>query len=94
MADETHPIVYSALGTHASEPIPGVTKLYCPTSDICFYDFAEESESEWRTWEHLRPVKNEPWYGFGGAWGTDWPTNDLSGPLGPSRYKEPTPDGW
>ena len=82
------------MGTHASYPSPRVEELACPLPDICFYDFAEESESEWRTWKHLRPVKEEPWYGFGGAWGTNWPRGDLSGPLGPSAYKEPAPEGW
>ncbi len=90
----THPIVYSAWGSHASNPETGVFELDCPFSDACFYDFVESSETGWRTWEHLRSAREEPWYGFGGAWGTNWPTKKLSGALGPSSYKGPAPESW
>jgi hypothetical protein len=93
-ADGTHPFVYAALGTHASYPSAGVTELACPLADVCVYDVAEGSESEWQTLEHLRAVSDEPWFGFGGAWGTNWPRSELSGPLGPSRHKQSAPNGW
>lgn len=92
--EETHPVVYSAWGSHASNPETGVFELDCPFSDACFYDFVESSGTGWQTWEHVRPAREEPWYGFGGAWGTNWPTKKLSGALGPSTYKEPAPEGW
>jgi hypothetical protein len=58
----------------------------------------------WRTWESLVEATNEPWYGFGGAWGDVRGGAAPSGPLGPSRYKlggeetlpdltEPEPEG-
>jgi bifunctional ADP-heptose synthase (sugar kinase/adenylyltransferase) len=50
----------------------------------------------WDTW--LRPVRSvieEPWWGFGGAWGAGGGLKGQIGPLGPSPWKQssdPDPD--
>lgn len=41
---------------------------------------------KWRTWETLRDARRQPWYGFGGAWGSIWRSDATTGPLGPSRH--------
>lgn len=76
----THPIVFSALGGHASYPTNGRLgsgkhvfectngwKLYdLPHSAL--YDTTGKGKV-WRTWENVDEVRAEPWYGFGGSWG-------------------------
>jgi hypothetical protein len=37
----------------------------------------------WRTWEQIVIARNQPWYGYGGAWGAAGPTSSTTGPLGP-----------
>lgn len=84
---DNHPIVYSARGSHASYPHAGNHFLQGP-----IYDRANAGP-EWHTWNDLRDVKTQPWYGFGGAWGQvgedhdPVPGKDFTGPLGPSPYK-------
>jgi hypothetical protein len=88
----THPIVFSARGSHASFPRAGsyasqlrglggniITvhddAIACPRCPV------------WRTWQLLANAQDQPWYGFGGAWGAVGKIRGTSGPLGPSRYK-------
>jgi hypothetical protein len=70
--------IYCALGSHASFPRPPRRSL----------DVANgQSSRRWETWRRLRPVIDEPWYGFGGAWGRVGLSSEGSGPLGPSPWK-------
>ena len=74
--DGTHPKVYSAIGSHASLPSP----------DYGYIDVGDDDGPQWRTWEgdeSLLAVADEPWYGFGGAWGSVGEVRDATGPLGP-----------
>lgn len=92
--DGTHPIVFSAKGSHGSYP---AADLY-PTEVPGLMDVAARGPM-WTTWDDLADVKAQPWYGFGGAWGevsglVIVPTpfgslsgGDYTGPLGPSSYK-------
>jgi hypothetical protein len=41
----------------------------------------------WRTWQLLTDAQQEPWYGYGGAWGAVGTRPGTIGPLGPSAYK-------
>jgi hypothetical protein len=86
----THPIGYSALGTHATYPTIGSH----PTEVTGFYDHTSQGEA-WAT--YIRPiydVKTMPWYGYGGAWGEVGNFSDTTGPRGPSAFKSPTPASW
>ncbi|MGA8112183.1 MAG: hypothetical protein WCA46_00820 [Actinocatenispora sp.] len=77
------PVAYSASGTHASYPTAGTHGL-------------DETAAgpQWQTSANLLPVRSQPWYGFGGAWGEVGETVLTTGPLGPSPFKSPTPSDW
>ena len=86
--DGTHPVAFSAIGSHASLPTPGFGHI----------DVGDPAGSRWRTWEDLAPVDRQPWYGFGGAWGRLGRVRDSTGPLGPGAHwkhaaPRPTPPG-
>ncbi len=81
----THPVVYSALNSHASYP---------NTASPPFWENPVSKGSLWRTWDKSPVnVKNESWYGYGGAWGRVGTTSNTTGPLGPSEYKDPLGSG-
>lgn len=88
-----HPIVFSALGSHASYPDSGNYRIEVDNVPDQV-DRTRRSDKKWRTWYRTRSVHSakEGWYGYGGGWGSvDGPGPvghaDFSGPLGPSRYK-------
>ena len=97
----THPIVYSAKGSHASYPKEGTY----PTLVSGVQDSAKKGKI-WRTWAHLRYVRHMPWFGYGGSWGhvgklligrsLPGPLGEAArmttGPTGPSLKKPPP--GW
>ena len=98
----THPIVYSANGSHASYPKAGTF----PTKVEQIKDSTKKGKM-WRTWAHLLNVRKMPWYGFGGSWGhigklligrflpgkAGHEAGMTSGPIGPG-HKLPVPKGW
>jgi hypothetical protein len=77
-ADGRRVKIYSASGSHASLLGPSLTKAG---------DRGDANGVEWRTWASCDPVRDQPWWGFGGAWGKVGRLSDLTGPLGPSRWK-------
>ncbi len=80
--DDTHPVVYCAIGSHAS----------LPSADFGFIDVGDPDGPRWRTFDDLTHVIAEPWYGFGGAWGRLGKVRDSTGPLGPgAHWKHPAP---
>jgi hypothetical protein len=80
--DGKHPVVYCAIGSHASLPSPGYG----------FIDVGDANGPRWRTWKDLAPVEEQPWYGFGGAWGRLGRVRESTGPLGPAaHWKLPAP---
>lgn len=83
-----HPIVFSAEGSHASYTQTGShwTGLW--------WDYTDKSGKKWQTWKSLLMVRDQPWYGYGGAWGEVGETSTTTGPLGPSPFKGPTPGNW
>jgi hypothetical protein len=80
-----HPVVFSAQGSHASYPREDV-----------YPDNFDRTRAGliWATWDEIADVRKQSWYGFGGAWGRVGRVKDLTGPLGPSRYKRPAPCEW
>jgi hypothetical protein len=90
----THPVAYSSLGGHALYAEPGSHRYaYAVEGERrVATDFAMGCDScpEWRTWETgLRDVRKEPWYGYGGAWGSAGTNSAGSGTIGPSRFAPP-----
>ena len=80
--DGTHPIAYSSIGSHATLPTP----------DFGFIDVGDRNGPRWETAEKLAQVEEQPWYGFGGAWGRLGKVRDSTGPLGPgAHWKHPAP---
>jgi hypothetical protein len=72
----THPVAYCAIGSHASLPTPGFGQI----------DVGDPDGPRWRTWEELAAIAEQPWYGFGGAWGRVGRVRDATGPLGPGAH--------
>jgi hypothetical protein len=75
----SHPVVYCAVGSHAS----------LPSASFGFIDVGDAKGPRWRTWEDgngLLPVEEQPWYGFGGAWGKVGRVKESTGPLGPGAH--------
>ena len=74
----THPIVWSALGGHASYPDNGLDPDHPGEhTPSCFPDTPISKDSTgigplsivWATWRRMADARTQPWYGFGGAWG-------------------------
>ncbi|MDQ0381888.1 hypothetical protein [Amycolatopsis thermophila] len=70
---DDHPVVYSAVGSHASYPDAGRHDIYDRTS----------AGTGWPTWDHAKPVAQEPWYEYAGWWGPQSDVPGFSGPKGP-----------
>jgi hypothetical protein len=98
VAGRRRPVVYSALGTHASYPSSGaetvtIGYLSRPNSSTrpqATFVETRAQGSEWRTWLDLRDVR-QPWFGYGGGWGNRGRFPFTTGPLGPSPWKAPAP---
>jgi hypothetical protein len=77
-----HLVAYSAIGSHASLPTPG----------FGFIDVGDPDGPRWHTWKELAAAVEQPWYGFGGAWGALGRVREATGPLGPgAHWKHPAP---
>lgn len=71
-----HPEAFSAMGTHATYPEPGIHRTLFLT-DI------SDRGTNWDTWNQVRPLELEPYYGYSGAWGEARMFSFMTGPLLP-----------
>lgn len=92
------PVVYSALFSHASYASAAEEKgretRVCAKNALrrpCAHDLRNRGYlwDPLATQGGLRDAVEQAWYGFGGAWGAAGVNADTTGPLGPSRYKQP-----
>lgn len=88
--EKTHPVVYSASGGHAS-----YDKIVTHNRDSCgggsgLLDTTSKG-TRWNTWNNVKDVVTQPWYGFKGNWGaadrSSSPLLTNPGPTGPSASK-------
>lgn len=59
-----HPVVFSALGSHGSYAEAGAYGIH----GVPFPDDANRG-TPWRTWDRLKEVHTQLWWGYGGGWG-------------------------
>lgn len=91
-SDSTHPVVFSAVGSHASYWRAGSYEnvfVAAGRRRFAVFDRAIACSKcpHWRTWESLLDAKTQRWHGYGGAWGNVGSDPGFTGPLGPSSYK-------
>lgn len=83
--EDGHPVAYSALGTHATYSAPGAYSAGFIT------DHTAKGRA-WDTWRHVRPLANEPYFGFAGYWGDIHFLPFMSGPAAPDSTTKTLPN--
>jgi hypothetical protein len=89
----THPIVYSARGSHGSwREVGDGSRDHCNSRAGVGEDQVSAAGRGWRTWNLTNNLMAQPWRGYGGAWGNRGNDGNTTGPLGP-EWKG-VPAGW
>jgi hypothetical protein len=88
----THPLVFSARGTHASYASGGAHPIPVPAYPDP--DDVTGQGTRWPTVNRLLMVRDQPWFGFGGGWGQVGTGRHGTGPMGPGAFKDPEPADW
>ena len=122
VTEGTHPVVYSGLGGHASQTSAGTRegRTYCDMPSTAspsvqklghlFVDRTADGGKVWKTWLNIKDIEDQPWYGFGGAFGdtisqsaipNGWDAikqafmfANQTGPGGPPNKNPLVPYGW
>jgi hypothetical protein len=92
----SHPLVFSAKGSHASYASAGDKGIYKKIAGKRVRIATDHASygKQWHTRNHLVNAHDQDWYGYGGAWGEVGAATHTTGPQGPSRFKAPAPDDW
>ncbi len=98
LVDDTHPVVYSAAGAHASYPVPNRDTDTASCGGVQgLGDATADGGAKWRPWDGpgLVDITTQDWYGYGGAWGEIGDAATLfrsegTGPIGPPHMPPDT----
>src|SRR6185436_4261390 len=97
----THPVVYSAKGSHATYDSEGPKDIHFKGRKVPVVHDTANKGSMWIAQSNpaqgqpgLVNVRDQAWYGYGGAWGTVGAKGENTGPQGPSKWKGPAPEEW
>jgi hypothetical protein len=88
----THPRAYVARGSHATYRHAGKFAQVLSRGGVDIVTVRDSAQAcpncpLWFSWQRLVDAQQQPWYGYGGAWGRLGESSDFTGPLGPSKYK-------
>lgn len=68
-----HPVTYAANGSHGSYPTAGEFTRY--DNKQLGTDRTSDEGARWSSWQEVREVPAEPWYGYRGLWGDVLPVD-------------------
>lgn len=92
----THPSIFVARGSHALYPRPGRYDRPVTIGErrVALADEARGCPDciAWRSWRSLKEAREQPWYGYGGAWGESLGWGGAAAGLGPTPWGEATKD--